>query len=284
MTHSRTKTLSPRATLAPHAALPLRATLALRATMGAFAIGLLLLASGGQAQALPDATNYQKIVGADIARSAAAVADLVGRLEAGDVAGAKTAYIAARTGWERSEAAVEESFPPQVAIIDPWPNPTQGFHAVEAALFGQNDPAAALPAARKLEGDLAALRQTLQSASLAPQALLNGMAKVAGELATAKSNGEESRLSNTAIYDLQHSYDGLRTLYAAVFAKPLAAADPARAQQLAAQIRRLGQVLHHDNVPAIDKAALKTEADALARLLADAAPTLGLQPPMTSSF
>ncbi|MGD9742123.1 MAG: EfeM/EfeO family lipoprotein [Dongiaceae bacterium] len=259
-------------------------SLSLRAGLGAFAIGLLLLAADGQAQAMLDPTNYQKIVSADISRSATAVDDLVRRLEAGDLAGAKQAYVAARVGWERSESAVEESFPPQAALIDPWPNPTQGFHAVEAALFGQNDAAAALPAARKLQSNLAALRQTLQSASLAPQALLNGMAKVASELATAKSNGEESRLSNTAIYDLQHSYDGLRTLYAAVFAKPLAAADPARAQQLTAQIQRLGRVLHHDNVPAIDKAALKTEADALVRLLADAAPALGLQPPMTSTF
>jgi len=259
-------------------------SLSLRAGLGAFAVGLLLLTSDGQAQSTIDATNYGKIVSADIARSAAAMDDLVRRLETGDLAGAKQAYVAARVGWERAEGAVEESFPPQAALIDPWPNPTQGFHAVEAALFGQNDAAAALPAARKLQGDLAALRQTLQTSSLAPQALLNGMAKVASALATAKSNGEESRLSDTAIYDLQHSYDGLRTLYAAVFAKPLAAADPARAQQLAAQIQRLGRVLHHDNVPAIDKAALKTEADALARLLADAAPALGLQPPPTSSF
>jgi len=266
MTHSCTKSLS------------------ISATLSAFAVGLLLFVSNGQAQTTLDATNYQRIVGADLSRSATAVDDLVRRLEAGDLAGAKEAYVASRVGWERSEAAIEESFPQQIALIDPWPNPTQGFHAVEAALFGQNNAAAALPAARKLQSDLAALRQSLQTSSLSPQALLNGMTKVASELATAKSNGEESRLSNTAIYDLQYSYDGIRTLYTAVFAKPLAATDPARAQQLANQIQRLGRVLHHDNVPAIDKAALKTEADALARMLADAAPALGLQPPPMTSL
>lgn len=255
-----------------------------RPTWHALAFGLvLLLATGAQAQTTIDTTNYQKIVAADISRTAAGVDDLVRRLEANDLVGAKQAWMASRVGWERSEAAVGESFPQQAAVIDPWPNATQGFHAVEAALFGQSNTSAALPAARKLQADLAALRQTLPTASLAPQALLNGMATVVAELATAKSNGEESRISNSSIYDLQHNYDGIRTLYSAVFAKPLASVDPSRAQQLGYQIQRLGQVLQHDNVPAIDKAALKTEAEALLRMLADAAPALGLQPPLVRS-
>lgn len=245
----------------------------------AFGVAL-LLGSAAHAQPRVETANYQRIVVADLNRAIAGIDELVRRLEANDVAGAKRAWNAARVGWERSEAVIGEYFPQQAAVMDPWPNASQGFHAVEAPLFGRSDAAAALPAARDLQANAAMLRQNLQTMSLTPQGLLNGMTALAAALRDAKSNGAESRISKTSIYDLQHNYDGIRALYAAVFAKPLAEVDPGRSQQIGNQIASLGRTLHHDNVEAIDKAALKTESETLVRMLNEAAPALGLQPPM----
>src|SRR5690349_12043674 len=55
---------------------------------------------------------------------------------AGDLAGAKKAWISARAGWERSEVFTTGFVPELDAKIDAWPNADSGFHAIEAKLFG----------------------------------------------------------------------------------------------------------------------------------------------------
>src|SRR5262249_31127408 len=57
---------------------------------------------------------------------------------AGDLAGARQAWIEARTGWERSEVFTTGFVPELDRDIDAWPNGVVGFHAIEAKLFGAN--------------------------------------------------------------------------------------------------------------------------------------------------
>jgi iron uptake system component EfeO len=251
-----------------------------RPALAALAMAVCMTAASA-AQAAPAITTdaYRNIVALDLGDCIASIDRLVQRLEAGDLAGAKQAWSDARRGWERSETVTGEYFPDQDEAMDSWPDATEGFHAVEAALFGRGDATAALPVARRLAASAEALAAKLKTVRFDPQRLLNGVAGLAYEVGEGKADGEESRISGTSIYDLQHNVDGIRTLFGAVFKQPLEAADPALAQSIADQIATLGRVLHHDNFPAVDRTALRVESETLAALFVKAAGPLGLAPP-----
>lgn len=253
----------------------------IRLTVFAIAVGFALPAAATAAPAI-DTTNYQRVVATDLNQASAGIDELVRRLEANDVIGAKQAWIDARRGWTRSAAALHAQFPDELAAMDSWPEATTGFHAIEADLFGRNDAAAALPEAYRLQAAAGVIESGLATTPLEASRLLAGAAGLATEMAGRKSSGEESRISGTTIYDLQHNYDGIRTLYGAVFKAPLALADPALAQAIASQIAVLGRVLMHDNFPAVDRTALQTESSRLAGLFVQAAGPLGLAPPIAS--
>lgn len=254
----------------------------IRNTAFALAVVALPLATAASAASAIDTTNYQRIVATDIHQSSADIAELVRRLEANDVIGAKQAWIDARRGWTRSEVALRAHFPDELAAMDSWPDATTGFHAIEADLFGRGDAAAALSEAYRLQAAAGVVESGLATTQLEASRLLAGAAGLASEMAGRKSSGEESKISGTTIYDLQHNYDGIRTLYAAVFKAPLALADPALAQAITSQIAVLGRVLMHDNFPAVDRAALQAESSRLAGLFVQAAGPLGLAPPIAS--
>jgi len=256
----------------------------IRLTVGAalVGIGMIAIAPDGLAQSAVDTTNYQRIVATDLRMTSAGVDDMVRRLEANDTLGAKQAWIESRRGWTRSTVALLGQFPNELAAIDSWPNATTGFHAVEAGLFGNGDAQGTLAAARQLQADLRSLTGTVSSAQFDASRLLAGAAGLAGEMAGRKADGTESQLSATTIYDLQHNFDGIRTLFAAVFKQPLSAADPALAHTIERQIQTLGVVLHHDNFPAVNREALRAEGSKLAALFVQAAGPLGIAPPMTT--
>jgi len=246
-----------------------------RLAVGAVAATILWLAAGGASHAAPaiETDAYRNIVRLDLGACVAAMDRLTERLAAGDVAGAKQAWIEARRGWTRSEAVTEVFFSYQDETLDTWPDPPYGFHVIEARLFGDGDIAAALDEARHLHATTEQLAGMLKVVSFDAQGLLDG------EVGAGNDGGAESRISGTAIYDLQNNVDGVRTLYGAVFKRPLAAADPALAEAIAGQIVALGRVLRHDNFPAVDRAALLAESDRLAALFTQAAGPLGLAPP-----
>lgn len=257
----------------------------IRHIAGAALVSLGIVATGPGAMAQPalDTTNYQRIIATDVHRASTGVDALVQRLEAGDLVGAKQAWFDSRRGWTRSAPALLGQFPNELAAIDSWPSASTGFHAVETALFGGGgDTQAALAAARQLQTNLHALDGTVATAQFDASRLLAGAAGLAGEMAGRKSEGAESQLSGTTIYDLQHNFDGIRTLFGGVFKQPLSLADPTLAQTIERQIQTLGVVLHHDNFPAVNREALRTESSKLAALFVQAAGPLGIAPPMTT--
>lgn len=257
----------------------------IRLVAGGALVGIAIVATvaGPKAQPAIDTTNYQRIIATDLRQTSAGVDELVRRLETNDVLGAKQAWIDSRRGWTRSTAALLAHFPNELAAIDSWPNASSGFHAVEAAVFGSGDTRTGLMVARQLQADVQALNGAVANARFDASRLLAGAAGLANEMAGRKSDGTESQLSKTTIYDLQHNFDGIRTLFAAVFKQPLSLANPALAQTIERQIQTLGVVLRHDNFPAVDREALRTESGKLAALFVEAARPLGLAPPVAAN-
>lgn len=252
-----------------------------RMAAGALLSATLWLDTDGALRAAPAIPTdaYRNIVRLDLGACVAAIDRLTERLEAGDIVGAKQAWIDAKRGWTRSEAVTEVFFSYQDEVLDGWPEPPFGLHVLEAQLFGAGDTAAALAEARYLTGAAGQLAGMLKGVTFDPQGLLDGAVDLLGEIGAGNDGGAEARISGTAIYDLQHNVDGIRTLYGAVFKRPLGEVDPQLAAAIAAQIVTLGRVLRHDNFAAVDRAALAAESGRLARLFVEAAGPLGLVPP-----
>ena len=84
------------------------------------------------------AEHYRRYLIEDIERALIGARVLRERIGAGDLEGAKRAWIEARIGWERSEVFTSGFVPELDQQIDAWPNAINGFHGIEAKLFGAN--------------------------------------------------------------------------------------------------------------------------------------------------
>ena len=179
-----------------------------------------------RAEALADAAEqYRPIMAKQIDQSLAGARLLRERIAAGDLEGAKTAWIEARVGWERAEVFTAGFVPDLDREIDAWPNALLGFHAIEAKLFGakQTDVQQQTEALILHLEDLDVKVQHLQ---LLPQRLLNGMARLAYEVGESKANGGESTFSGTSLNDMRNNVDGIELAYRNIFAGAVEAGDP----------------------------------------------------------
>src|ERR1700749_1424907 len=154
----------------------------------ALCLALFLLAiRSADAGPLDDgAESYRPYMIEGIGSALAGARNLRDRAAAGDLNGAKDAWISARAGWERSEVFTTGFVPELDAEIDAWPNASSGFHAIEARLFGAgrtdvaDDPDA-------LGQHLDSLHGKLHSMALAPQGLLDGIVRLAYEVGESKA-------------------------------------------------------------------------------------------------
>src|SRR5262249_3095994 len=147
------------------------------------------------------------------------------RMEAKDLDGAKRAWIEARVGWERSEVFTSGFVPELDQLIDAWPNALNGFHGVEAKLFGANR-TDAYEETDALIAHLVDLHAQVQDIPLTPQRLLNGIVRLAFEIGGSKADGGESRLSGTSLNDMQSNADGIELAYRIIFADAVEARAP----------------------------------------------------------
>ena len=138
-------------------------------------------------------------------------------LAANDLAGARREWLAARVGWGRSEVFTSGFVPELDREIDAWPDASHGFHGIEATLFGASG-ADASKEADTLIAHLAELQAQIGRIELAPQRLLNGIARLAFELGGNKADGGESRLSGTSLNDMQSKAEGIALAYRVIFA------------------------------------------------------------------
>jgi iron uptake system EfeUOB component EfeO/EfeM len=224
------------------------------------------------------AENYRHYLIDDIDQALAGTRVLRERLAAHDLDGARKAWIAARVGWERSEVFTSGFVPELDAQIDAWPNAGRGFHGIEATLFGASDtdPSAETDA---LIAHLADLRAQLEHVELAPQRLLNGIARLAFEVGGNKADGGESRLSGTSLNDMQSNADGIAIAYRVIFAEAVDAGDPKVGTAARAAIERLQAAVKIPVLRALDADKLRAGSEELVALLQMAAPKIGLAKP-----
>ena len=69
----------------------------------------------------------REIAAGDVESVVEGVTRLDAAVKAGDLEGARAAWIAARVGWERSEIFTADLFPDLDKAIDTWPDATSGF-------------------------------------------------------------------------------------------------------------------------------------------------------------
>src|SRR5579859_6346802 len=127
------------------------------------------------------AERYRPFAIEGVGLALAGARDLRERAAAKDLAGARKAWLSARAGWERSEVFTTGFVPELDAMIDAWPNADNGFHTIEAKLFGagQTDVEADTDA---LVRNLDALHGKLRNMALPPQGLLDGTVRLAYEI------------------------------------------------------------------------------------------------------
>jgi iron uptake system component EfeO len=247
---------------------------------GAVCLALLMLATGLRATIaapLDDAAEtYRPYMIEGIGQALAGARNLRERVAAGDLTGAKKAWISARAGWERSEVFTAGFVPELDAEIDAWPNADSGFHGIEARLFGAGRTDAGSDTDALVE-HLDSLHGKLRSMELTPQGLLDGIVRLTYEVGESKADGGESRISGTSLDDMRNNVAGIDFAYRTIFATALKTADAKLADAVDARIERLKVIVAARDLPSIDIPGLRRTTEELVITLQSASAKLGLQ-------
>jgi iron uptake system EfeUOB component EfeO/EfeM len=226
-----------------------------------------------------DPGAFQPYAGGLIDRLAIGTERLAAEVDAGDLAGAKEAWIAARVGWERGETFLGEYFPEADEAIDSWPEADAGFHALEPLLFEAGDLERARPLATALLGEVGTLQKQVSEHAFDGQGLINGLAGIAFEIGDAKASGGESPFAGTSLSDMQDNLAGIEALYALSFARAVAELEPALHRRIVERLVDLGAALAVPSIDALDQSRVMALSEQLAGDFQDAAQILGLEPP-----
>lgn len=239
----------------------------------AFAVGV----HNADAAALDDAAErYRPYAIEGIGSALAGARDLRERAAAKDLAGARKAWLSARAGWERSEVFTAGFVPELDALIDAWPNADNGFHAIEAKLFGAGQTDVRQDADALVE-HLDELHNRLRDMPLTPQGLLDGTVRLAYEVGESKADGGESRISGTSLDDMRNNVAGIEYAYRTIFAEALKAVDVKLADTVTERIERLKVIVAAPDLPHIDVRALRRVTEELVVALQAASAKLGLR-------
>jgi iron uptake system component EfeO len=240
-------------------------------------------ASYAKAEPLDEAAErYRSYLVHDIEDALNGAQTLQQRIASEDLQGARKAWISARAGWERSEVFTGGFAPDLDQKIDAWPNATTGFHAIEARLFGANRTDATADANTLVE-NLGDIRTKAQEIRLTPQGLLNGTAQLAYEIGESKSDGGESRISDTSLDDMRNNIVGVEIAYNVIFSSAIKAKDPKLDDVTHGEIEQLKSLLNVSALNNIDASKLRETTEELVVGLQNAAPLLGLERPVLES-
>jgi iron uptake system component EfeO len=258
----------------PRAVSPLASVLRI-VTLGAVLIG----AEAGRAATLDDGVEeYRSRLITDVDRTLASTRTLATSAAAGDLAGAKRAWIEARVGWERSEVFTSGFVPELDRDIDAWPNGVIGFHAIEAKLFGANRTDFENEA-DGLVRNLSELSARVRNTPLTPQGLLDGIARLAYELGESKVDGGESRVSGTSLNDMRNNVDGIELAWRAIFAPTAESRDRQVDVGMRRSIEELKAIVDAGELRHVDPDRLRIATEELVLKLQHAAPLLELKKP-----
>jgi iron uptake system EfeUOB component EfeO/EfeM len=181
-------------------------------------------------------------------RRAAALVDataaLSERIAAGDLDGAKAAWLAARQPW-RQMAPVSGRVDDLVKRIDPLADylagreqdpAFSGFHRIEYGLWAQGSTAELGPAMAKLAADTGALKDRVKNLDVAPADLAGNAAALAQRVAD-QATGSQAPYSHADLAEFSADLDGIAK--SALLVDPLVAeADPAASEALRDAIDR----------------------------------------------
>ena len=224
------------------------------------------------------AERYRPLMVEQVDQSSAGARLLRERIAAGDLDGAKTAWIKARVGWERAEVFTSGFVPDLDREIDAWPNATLGFHAIEAKLFG----AGRTDAQQETDAlifHLEDLDVKVKHLELLPQRLLNGIVRLAYEVGESKAGGGESAFSGTSLNDMRNNVDGIQLAYRTIFVAAIAAADPELSAALHEKIGHLEKLVDVADLKSLDRDKFRAASEELIVVLQAAAPKIGLRSP-----
>jgi iron uptake system component EfeO len=241
-----------------------------------FALFLLAMRSVDAGPLDDGAERYRPYMIEGIGSALAGARNLRDRAAAGDLKGAKDAWISARAGWERSEVFTTGFVPELDAEIDAWPNANSGFHAIEAALFGAGQTDVGHDAGTLVD-NLNNLHDKLRDMPLTPQGLLDGTVRLAYEVGESKADGGESRISGTSLDDMRNNVAGIDFAYHTIFAPSLKTADAKLAGAIDARIVQLKTIVAAPDLQHIDVTELRRASEELVITLQDASSKLGLR-------
>ncbi|MBP7243612.1 iron uptake system protein EfeO [Amaricoccus sp.] len=214
------------------------------------------------------------------------------RIAAGDLAGAREAWLAAREPWRRM-APVAGRVADLANGMDPLadylaertddPGFT-GFHRIEYGLWSQDTTDGLAPFAERLASDAAALRDRLKTLDVAPADLAGNAAALASRVAN-QATASQAPYSGADLAEFSADLDGISK--SALLVDPLVAeADPAASATLrqaleAARatldgLRRDGAFPPYDEIDAADRARIAAAFAAIAAAADTFNPAIGL--------
>ncbi len=220
--------------------------------------------------------------------------DVLGeRIAAGDLAGARAAWLAARQPWRQMApvtariADLADTMDPLAAYLEKReadPGFT-GFHRIEYALWSEGTTEGLAPIMARLSDDVATLKGRLKTLNLAPADLAANAAALATRVAD-QATASPTPYSHADLADFSADLDGIAK--SALLVDPLVkAADPSASAGLARALdaaratldgfRQDGAFPSYDTV---DAAGRERIADAFRQVAAAAAvlnPTIGLE-------
>lgn len=172
-----------------------------------------------------------------------AVAHLSEAIAAGDLAAARSAWLAARLPYKRIEPVIG-----RMADLENAINPLSdylagreadpaftGFHRIEYGLWGQGSTEGLAPVAGQLVADVAVLKDRLRAIRLAPEDLAGGAARQAGHLASGQIPAGEDRWAGSDLPGIEAGLEGIAK-GAALLAPLVREADPDVAARFEAQL------------------------------------------------
>jgi iron uptake system component EfeO len=183
--------------------------------------------SAAQQSAVETYRSYLEAQAAQLVTLTKAFTD---KVDAGDVDGAKAAYVTARMPYERIEPVAETfgDLDPQIDAREgdvpamEW----QGFHKIEQALWVGGTTAGLSEVTEELNEHVQRLADLIPDVELQPAGIANGAVELLNEVSSSKITGEEERYSHTDLDDFQANVEGSQAAFEAV--KPLLAASNAK--------------------------------------------------------
>lgn len=238
-------------------------------------------------------SEYQVYLNRRVNELIDATAALSEEVAAGDLQGAKAAWLAARQPW-RQMAPVAGRFGDVANSMDPLADYLEkreqdpgftGFHRIEYGLWSEGSTEGLAPVAAQLATEAASLKDRLKQVKLAPADLAANAAALAGRVAD-QATGSQAPYSNSDLEEFSADLDGIAK--SAMLVEPLVReADAAAADAFAALIDDARATLDGFKVngafpsyDTVDAAGRKRISDAFAGI-AEAAgglnPAIGLE-------